>query len=94
VKFPRDLSGVEFAKLLRLYGYEQIRQSGSHIRVRSMSKGAEHQVTIPAHTPLKVGTLSGILLENRQLFRNQQRSARTGAVRLRLRREMHIKNSS
>jgi predicted RNA binding protein YcfA (HicA-like mRNA interferase family) len=63
VKLPRDLSGAEFARLLRRYGYEQIRQSGSHIRVRSTSKGAEHQVTIPAHTPLKVGTLSGILLE-------------------------------
>jgi len=40
-----------------------IRQSGSNIRVRSAAKGSEHQVTIPAHSPLKVGTLSGILLE-------------------------------
>jgi len=51
VKLPRDLSGAELAK------------SGSHIRVRSIFRGAEHQVTIPAHSPLKVGTLSGILLE-------------------------------
>jgi predicted RNA binding protein YcfA (HicA-like mRNA interferase family) len=63
VKLPRDLSGAELAKLLRRYGYEQIRQSGSHIRVRSTSKGTDHHVTIPAHTPLKIGTLSGILLE-------------------------------
>jgi predicted RNA binding protein YcfA (HicA-like mRNA interferase family) len=63
VKLPRDLSGAELAKLLRRYGYEEIRQSGSHIRVRSIFRGAEHQVTIPAHSPLKVGTLSGILLE-------------------------------
>jgi len=63
VKLPRDLSGVEFARLLRRYGYEQIRQSGSHIRVRSTFKGTEHQVTIPAHSALKVGTLSSILLE-------------------------------
>jgi predicted RNA binding protein YcfA (HicA-like mRNA interferase family) len=63
VKLPRDLSGSQFAGLLRRYDYEQVRQSGSHIRVRSTFKGAEHQVTIPAHTPLKVGTLSGILLE-------------------------------
>jgi predicted RNA binding protein YcfA (HicA-like mRNA interferase family) len=63
VKLPRDLSGVEFARLLRRYGYEQIRQSGSHIRVRSTFKGTEHQVTIPAHSGLKVGTLSSILLE-------------------------------
>jgi predicted RNA binding protein YcfA (HicA-like mRNA interferase family) len=63
VKLPRDLSGTELAKLLRRYGYEEIRQSGSHIRVRSILRGTEHQVTIPAHSPLKVGTLSGILLE-------------------------------
>ena len=63
MKLPRDLSGAEFARLLRRYGYQEIRQSGSHIRLRSTSKGAEHHVTIPAHNPLKVGTLSGILLE-------------------------------
>ena len=63
MKLPRDLSGAEFARLLRRYGYEEIRQSGSHIRVRSTSKGSEHQVTIPAHFSLKIGTLSGILLE-------------------------------
>jgi len=63
VKLPRDLSGAEFARLLRRYGYQEIRQSGSHIRVRSTFKGSEHQVTLPARSPLKVGTLSGILLE-------------------------------
>jgi predicted RNA binding protein YcfA (HicA-like mRNA interferase family) len=63
VKLPRDLSGPEFARLLRRYGYEVIRQSGSHIRVRSTVKGSEHHVTVPAHSPLKLGTLSGILLE-------------------------------
>jgi len=63
VKLPRDLSGAELARLLRQYGYQEIRQSGSHIRVRSSFRGSEHQVTIPGHSPLKVGTLSGILLE-------------------------------
>lgn len=63
MKLPRDLSGAELAKLLRKYGYQEIRQSGSHIPVRSTANGPEHQVTIPAHASLKVGTLSGILLE-------------------------------
>jgi predicted RNA binding protein YcfA (HicA-like mRNA interferase family) len=63
VKLPRDLCGAELARLLRRYGYEEIRQTGSHIRVRSASNGSEHQVTIPAHSPMKVATLSGILLE-------------------------------
>ena len=63
MKLPRDLSGREFARLLRRYGYEEIRQSGSHIRFRSTIRGREHQVTVPAHGSLKVGTLSGILSE-------------------------------
>lgn len=63
MKLPRDLSGREFARLLRRYGYEEIRQSGSHVRLRSTMMGKEHQVTVPAHESLKVGTLSGILTE-------------------------------
>jgi predicted RNA binding protein YcfA (HicA-like mRNA interferase family) len=63
VKLPRDLSGREFARLLRRYGYEEIRQSGSHVRLRSTMMGKEHQVTVPAHESLKVGTFSGILTE-------------------------------
>jgi hypothetical protein len=31
------------------------------MRLRSTTKGAEHQITIPAHKQLKVGTLAAIL---------------------------------
>jgi predicted RNA binding protein YcfA (HicA-like mRNA interferase family) len=61
LKLPRDLSGNELAKLLRRYGYEVTRQTGSHIRVTSQLKSREHHVTIPAHKQLKVGTLAEIL---------------------------------
>jgi predicted RNA binding protein YcfA (HicA-like mRNA interferase family) len=61
VKLPRDLSGDELARALRRYGYEITRQTGSHMRLSSNFKGVQHHVTIPAHTPLKVGTLSQIL---------------------------------
>jgi len=40
-----------------------VRQEGSHLRMTSKSKGSEHHVTIPAHDPLKIGTLQGILTE-------------------------------
>jgi predicted RNA binding protein YcfA (HicA-like mRNA interferase family) len=63
LKLPRDLSGQRFAQLLRSYGYEITRQTGSHIRLTSKIKGAEHHITIPAHDALKVGTLSAILGE-------------------------------
>ena len=63
MKLPRDLSGEQFARLLRRYGYEITRQSGSHLRLTSRIRGTEHHVTIPAHSPLKIGTLSAILAE-------------------------------
>jgi len=63
LKLPRDLSGHDLAKRLRRYNYEVVRQTGSHIRLTSTYRGTPHHVTIPAHDPLKVGTLAGIFLE-------------------------------
>jgi predicted RNA binding protein YcfA (HicA-like mRNA interferase family) len=63
LKLPRDLSGHELAKLLRRYGYEVVRQTGSHIRLTSTLRGTPHHVTLPAHVPMKVGTLAGIVSE-------------------------------
>ena len=63
MRLPRDLSGAELAQLLRRYGYEVSRQTGSHIRLTTTMKGTEHHVTIPAHKELKLGTLGSILSE-------------------------------
>ena len=60
MKVPRDLSGAELAKALSRVGYAVTRQTGSHIRLTAQSP-TQHHVTVPAHDPLKVGTLSGIL---------------------------------
>lgn len=62
-KVPRDLSGRDLAELLKAYGYEITRQTGSHIRLTSRRGGAEHHITIPDHSPLKIGTLGSILRE-------------------------------
>jgi predicted RNA binding protein YcfA (HicA-like mRNA interferase family) len=61
VRLPRDLSGSELASLLRRFGYEPVRQAGSHIRLTSTFKETQHHITIPAHKTLRVGTLSAIL---------------------------------
>jgi predicted RNA binding protein YcfA (HicA-like mRNA interferase family) len=60
MKLPRDLSGPQLAQLLRALGYETTRQTGSHLRLTTARQG-EHHVTVPNHSPLKIGTLSGIL---------------------------------
>lgn len=63
MKLPRDLGGPPLAKLLSRYGYQIMRQEGSHLRLTSNARGIEHHITIPAHRNLKVGTLAKILAE-------------------------------
>lgn len=60
MKLPRDLSGLDLARGLARVGYTITRQTGSHIRLTLADK-PEHHITIPAHQPLKVGTLAAIL---------------------------------
>jgi len=60
MRLPRDIGGEELALLLRRYGYEVMRQTGSHLRLTTTREG-EHHVTIPRHGSLRVGTLSAIL---------------------------------
>ena len=60
MRLPRDLVGLEPAKLLRGMGYEVTRQTGSHMRLTTAQEG-QHHITIPKTNPLRVGTLAGIL---------------------------------
>jgi predicted RNA binding protein YcfA (HicA-like mRNA interferase family) len=60
MKLPRDLSGEALAKALEKLGYTVDRQTGSHIRLTTQENG-EHHITIPNHSPIKIGTLSAIL---------------------------------
>ncbi len=60
MKTPRDLTGLELIKLLKPFGYEVVRQTGSHIRIQTTQNG-EHYETIPRHDPIKIGTLNNIL---------------------------------
>jgi len=60
MKLPRDITGNDLAKALGKLGYHVTHQTGSHIRLTTNENG-EHHLTIPAHNPLKIGTLSAIL---------------------------------
>lgn len=60
MKIPRDVTGLELIKLLKPFGFEIIRQTGSHIRIQTMQNG-QHYETIPRHDPIKIGTLNNIL---------------------------------
>ena len=78
MKLPRSVSGKDLAARLGRYGYTVTRQAGSHIRLTSNVQGNEHHITIPAHDPLRVGTLNSILSsvaeylkKNRQQLMNE-----------------------
>jgi predicted RNA binding protein YcfA (HicA-like mRNA interferase family) len=60
MKTPRDITANDLLKALKSFGYEIVRQKGSHIRIKTELNG-EHFETIPNHKPIKIGTLSGIL---------------------------------
>jgi predicted RNA binding protein YcfA (HicA-like mRNA interferase family) len=60
MKLPRDVSGAGLARSLAVLGYRVTRQTGSHLRL-TCEQPRQHHVTIPAHDPLRVGTLSAIL---------------------------------
>ena len=61
MRVPRDLDGSTLIRRLHKLGYEQTRQSGSHVRLTRASDEGEHHLTIPLHSPLRVGTLNAIL---------------------------------
>ena len=61
MKLPRDLSGAELIKLLcKHYSYRRLNQEGSHVILETNHPG-HHRISIPDHSPLRIGTLNAIL---------------------------------
>jgi len=61
VKLPRDVSGRDLVKALcRDWGYRQVHQVGSHIILQT-DIPQSHRISIPDHSPVKIGTLNAIL---------------------------------
>jgi predicted RNA binding protein YcfA (HicA-like mRNA interferase family) len=61
MRIPRDITAKELIKALRKsFDYEVTRQNGSHITVTTMLNG-QHHLSIPNHSPLKIGMLNDLL---------------------------------
>lgn len=61
MKTPRDLYGRELADhLIRHWDYRESRQAGSHILIRTETPAGQ-SIPIPAHKPLRTGTLNAIV---------------------------------
>jgi predicted RNA binding protein YcfA (HicA-like mRNA interferase family) len=59
-KLPR-ISSREAIRSLERLGFEQVRQTGSHVVLKKNSQEGEIGCIVPVHRELKIGTLSGIL---------------------------------
>jgi predicted RNA binding protein YcfA (HicA-like mRNA interferase family) len=61
MKTPRNLDGVDFvAALVRHWDYRFVHQVGSHMIVETQTP-FPHRLSVPAHTPVRVGTLNGMI---------------------------------
>jgi predicted RNA binding protein YcfA (HicA-like mRNA interferase family) len=61
MRLPRDISGRALAKALtRHWGYRQVNQVGSHIILQT-EEPEHHRISVPDHSPLRIGTFTGIL---------------------------------
>jgi predicted RNA binding protein YcfA (HicA-like mRNA interferase family) len=61
MKLPRNLDGENLAKhLCKKWGYRRVHQVGSHI-VLETDEPNHQRIVIPAHRPLRIGTLAAIL---------------------------------
>lgn len=59
-KLPR-ISSREVIRTLERLGFNQVRQTGSHIVMKKETPSGEIGCVVPVHRELKIGTLSGIL---------------------------------
>ncbi len=59
-KLPR-ISSKKAIKALEKLGFQQVRQTGSHVVMKKITSDGQIGCVIPIHRELKVGTLGGIL---------------------------------
>jgi predicted RNA binding protein YcfA (HicA-like mRNA interferase family) len=57
------VSGDDLVRVLRKFGYEIVRQKGSHVRLRNEGSAKRLPVTVPLHKELARGTLKSILAD-------------------------------
>jgi predicted RNA binding protein YcfA (HicA-like mRNA interferase family) len=63
-KLPR-ISSREAIRALERLGFNQVRQTGSHVVMKKQTEEGAIGCVVPMHQELKTGTLSGILKQAR-----------------------------
>lgn len=66
-KLPR-ISSRETIRALERLGFEQIRQTGSHVVMKKQTEEGTTGCVVPMHRELKIGTLSSVLKQAQVTF--------------------------
>jgi len=61
----RVLSGQEICEILSSYGFEIVRQRGSHVLMQKKSGTSTITVPVPNHKEIKIGTLKSIIRQSK-----------------------------
>ena len=56
----KNLKAKDVAKIFQSFGFEPIKQRGSHIKLRRVSVSGKQTLVIPNHDPISKGTLKEI----------------------------------
>lgn len=59
------LSGKDVCKLLSQYGFNEVRQKGSHIIMQKKTGESIITIPLPNHPELKIGTLQSIIRQSK-----------------------------
>ncbi len=68
----RGLSGKEVVSILRQFGFTEVSQRGSHIKLKRFVEGRVETLTVPAHTTLDPGTLRAIIRQAARFISEQE----------------------
>jgi predicted RNA binding protein YcfA (HicA-like mRNA interferase family) len=61
----RRLSGNEIITTLEKFGFQQVRQRGSHVELKRQTSSGEVGCMVPPHREVAIGTIHGILRQAR-----------------------------
>jgi predicted RNA binding protein YcfA (HicA-like mRNA interferase family) len=59
------LSGKEIITTLEKFGFQQVRQKGSHVGLKRQTSSGEVGCVVPLHREVAIGTIHGILRQAR-----------------------------
>ncbi len=60
----RVLSGQDIIRILAGFGFQQVSQRGSHVKVQRKVEGIRQSLTVPLHNELDRGTLHAIFRQS------------------------------